>query len=842
MIALSCPGIVGAATPPEPVAVPDALKAAGPATTDAEALAGLDLDAPAMEAVKAAAQSGSLDAVKEAYLNYRRTGCPAKWGVSPANKPTQAKAKTNAIGDDLCAHIIRDRYCDMPEVYKQNVDMGKDFSWGHNPVPRTDPSYTDEWTWGAISRTEFWKDLAKAYWETLDEKYALEWVTQMVDFAQKNNPDAPRVGEASLWRTLDASVRMADSWPNAYFHFLNSPAFTADAQWTYLRSMHDHARLLKKGLEYPGRSGNWVASECFGLYTIGVLFPELKEAKGWRDFALNRLVEEMNCTVPPDGFEAELTPGYHYFALSSFAGPLKLAMLNQLTVPDLFRTKILSMYQAPVIVMDQSGVAVATNDSGKNNAASMARNGLQLFGDDPLLLWAASGGKQGQALPDFTMLPYAGFYAMRGGWKPNDTFLFFRAGPLGIAHQHQDMLEVVLRAWNKTLLFDPGTYPYDHSDWRRFAIGTASHNTIIVDGKWQGRGGNKPPVTQPVHNPCYTTPLFDFVSGRYDGGYQQSVYEPRTQYSPEKWVGEKDFSVSHTRRVLFLKPYYALLIDTLDGTGQHQFDAHFHLDSPSAKLHAETQAIVSQNAPEQAQLALYPLDREGLEAEVIQGQKDPLLGWLPSEHRAIPTARFRKTQEAPAQFATFLYPFKGEEPHLESSPLAVGNDALWSRALKTDRETIEAILSKDNDPRDWSAISSLAGTIQVKAAGMVIRRLVTSSQTCVGAWKIDSFRDKTWSFTLSEPSTLVWAVRGKRLVVLNADSAQPAQIKVSKPFAREATLPPGAWMELSKTGIKAASSPLEELKPAEEAASLDPVLPKLGKYSRSSPLFHQAQQ
>jgi len=799
----------------------------GPATKDEEALSALNLDAPGMEAVKKAAQTGSLDAVKEAYLAYRRTACPTQWTLSAADRPTQATKKSDPLGDEVCEHAIRDTVYGFFKG-KKTVDMGKDFDWHHNPLSRSEPDYTTQWTYCVISRMHFWRFLGNAYWNTGDEKYAREWVAQLYDFTAKNNPATHRPGDmfddskttpglrdATLWLTLDSGIRMADTWPDVYTHFLNSPSFTPDAQWVYLRTICDHIRVLKKGLETPGRYGNWVSTECNGLYTIAVLFPELKDAEALRDFSLNRLVQEANLTVPPDGFEAELTPNYHYLSMAGLVQPLKLAKLNHLTVPDLFRKKLLSMYQAPVIVMDQSGSVMPTNDSGTYNAATYAAKGLQLLGDDPLLLWASSGRTKGQPLSDFTMLPYAGFYAMRGGWQLNDLFLFFRAGPPGIAHEHEDMLEVVFRAWNKTLLFDPGKYSYDQSDMRRFSCGTASHNTIIVDGKWQHRGGNKPPVTQPVNNPFCTTPLFDYVSGRYDGGYQTSVYNPRKQYSPQDWVGEKDFSVCHTRRVLFLKPYYALLIDTLDGTGSHQYDAHFHLDSPAAKLDPKTQAIVSQNAPEQAQLALYPLERSGLEAEVIQGQQEPLLGWLPDEHRAIPTARFRKTQEAPALFATFLYPFKGDQPPCEATPLDTGTDAIWSRALKTERENIEVIVAKDNAPRHWNAQSGLAGPVQAQSAGMVIRRLAQASTTWFGAWGIDAYADSTWHFTADAPATLVWTTQGNHFIVQNADVSRPVQIKVSKPFIQEAILQPGAWMEISNTGVKSAPSPLDELKPLE---------------------------
>jgi len=798
-------------------------KKEGPTTSDDDALKALNFDAPGMEAVKAASQSGSQEALKKAYLEYRRTGCPAKWRVSPAEKPAKAEAQTDAAGDEICAHVIRDRYYRFYPANLQFADMGKDFNWTHNPIAKDDPAYSQEWTWCVISRMQFWENLANAYWKTLDEKYAQEWVAQLWDFAKKNNRfNKLAPGEASLWRTLDASGRVSGSWPYAYYHFINSPAFTPDAQWVYLRVMLDHADLLKKGLEVPGREGNWVAAECYALYTMGVLFPELKEADAWRKFALERLTVEANCTVPADGFESELTPNYHYFSLSSLVGPLKLAKLNQLEVPDIFRTKILAMYQAPVVVMDQSGGVVPTNDSVPYNAAKLAKQGLQLFGDDPLLQWAASGGKQGKALPTSTMLPNAGFYAMRGGWNLNDLYLFFRAGPTGTGHQHEDMLEVVLRAWNKTLLLDPGTYTYDHSEWRRYILNTAAHNTIVVDDKWQHRGANKPPVTEVVKNPWVTTPLFDYVSGQYDGGYQKNVYDGKKQYAPETWVGEIDHSVSHTRRVLTLKPYYVLLIDTLEGKGQHQFDAHFHMDAPSAKLDPATQVITSQSPKDQAQLAIYPLDRTGLSAEIIQGQKEPLLGWFPMEHRAIPTVRFRKTQEAPAQFATFLYPFKGEAPHLEGKPLALDSQLFWSSALKTDREECEVVVAKADAAHKWRLDSSLAGAFKSHSAGMVIRRPLQSSTTLLGAWKLDSFSSKKWAFTLSEPGTVVWSLKEKSVVILNADNTKEVKIKVTQPFAQEVTLAPGVWMEISAAEAKTATAPLDDLKPLENEAAVSP--------------------
>jgi hypothetical protein len=307
--------------------------------------------------------------------------------------------------------------------------MGDDFNWKYNPVSSGDPSFSNEFTYCVVARTESWQVLADAYQMTHNEKYAQAWVKQLEDFALKNPVDSSKwQGSASLWRTLDTGTRMNVSWPYCYVGFLNSPSFTPEANWIYAKMMRDQANFLVKGLKDQTRTGNWVTDECAGIYTAGALFSEFQEAASWRDTAVTRLTREFEHTVEPDGMEAELTPGYHYGALGQFQSPYDLAKLNLLSIPDSFKDKILSMYRAPVLVMDQSGHDVPTNDSWIVNARKMAAEGLKV-GDDPLLQWAVSNGQSGTAPPDSTMLPNAGFYAMRSGWSGWDEFLFFRAGP-----------------------------------------------------------------------------------------------------------------------------------------------------------------------------------------------------------------------------------------------------------------------------------------------------------------------------------------------------------------------------------------------------------------------------
>jgi len=799
------------------------------ATTDDYLMTAFDLGAPGMEKVKAAVEAKDLAAAQKACLDYRRTASPAKWMIMPSNQPARAFSKSEPLADDVAAHKIHNLWYEA--VQPKIAYVGPDFDWFHNPFPPADPRSAANWHgWlGVIARTQFWEQLAYGYWMTQDEKYARAWVEQLESFASKVPLDFTNNDQRNFyWNPLAAANRMFESWPYAYYHFLDSPSFTPEANWIYTKEIRDHALILLAGLNDPHRTGNWITAECCGLYTAGVLYPELKESAQWRKIAMDRFCVELDKLVPPDGFEAELSPGYDTSTMEQFTVPTQLAPLNNIHLPDLFRTKLIAMYKALVLVMDQSGNDVPTNDSWIINAACLAPRGLKL-GDDPLLEWAASRGRKGTAPPDSTMLPYAGFYAMRSGWKPDDLFLFFRGGPIGIGHQHEEDLEVVLRAWNKTLLYDPGTYSYDQSQMRRYVLGTSSHSTILVDDKWQ-HAGSSPAPTQPLSNPWVTTPLFDYVASTFDKGYQENVYAPNVGFNPTKWTGELDKSITHTRRVLYLRPYYALVLDTLDGTGNHTFDNLFQMDAPSAKVDPAMHAVVSQRT-DGVQLALYPIEQDNLVVDVVLGQKDPILGWFPLQNRATPTVRFHKQQDAPAIFATFLYPYQeASPPAFGARTLPAQGDDVWSRTFETPKEKGEVALVKDNKTEPISITSNLAGAVQVEAAGWTIRQPKGGTQVWQGGWGVHSYKDEHTAFTLDEPGPLVFGNTGNGLVLYNGSDC-PVAVTFTQPLATTATAAPGTWTEISAEGA-APSANAPTLFPPFLAHSL---IPSYADYVKAQP-------
>jgi hypothetical protein len=272
-------------------------------------------------------------------------------------------------------------------------------------------------------------------------------------------------------------------------------------------------------------------------------------------------------------------------------------------------------------------------------------------------------------------------------------------------------------------------------------------------------------------------------------------------------VGPVDHSITHTRRILFLKPYYALVLDTLSGTGAHTFDAHFHLDAPSAHINPGTQSAFSDNASG-AQLALYPLERASLKVDIVQGQKDPLLGWYPSQHRPIPTVRFRKQQAAPAIFATFLYPYRDKAPAFTSTPLAVAGDGVWAQSLSMPNENVEVAIVKDGAARAFSLTLPSGAIVQTETAGLVLRNSTDGKESFLGGWDLRSYNDGKSRFTLDTPGNILVCYGGKsgELFLFNPGD-KSVTVNVTVPFTRTAILTPGSWTEVSAGGAQPAPSP-----------------------------------
>ncbi len=611
------------------------------AEAEKQFLESINAEYPGLEGFRAALQANDVQAAKRALVQHMRT---RQRPVGPPLSPDGSAHGLERAGEIL-EHVFRLVGC--PPTH-----LGAEIQWNE------DPHNYDQWAI-ALNRHSHWVTLGRVYAATGDERYAEEFVAQLNSWiAAMPVHIGPRyiqgpffeTGKAPL--TLDAGIRMAQTWWPAYYYFKDSAAFDVDSQVRMLRSFRDHARYLMNG-DYFHVTSNWGAMETNGVLHVAVMLPEFKEAGEWLRVARERLVAAQQAQVYPDGAQIELTTGYHGVTLGNFLGALEVARRNAVELPPEFVAGLERMFEYYVALAMPNGRMPALNDAGWGGVSGMLARGAELFPGRRDFEYLSTGGRDGDP-PERTSwrLPYAGWNVMRTGWEAEDKYLLFENGPFGAAHQHEDKLNIIIHAGGRTILTEGGNYSYDSSDWRKYVLSTRAHNTVMVDGLDQKRRSRRETyvVWEPEDTPWSCSQDFDFAEGAYRSGY-----------GPENEV-----EVVHTRQVLFVKPDYWIVVDAMQpgDDGEHTYEALFHLDAEEAAVDAATQAVTVEH--EGGAFRIIPFGPQAAEVEIIKGQTEPVVqGWVPTgrhnELRPIPTAVFRWRSVGPSVMAFALVPRAADE-------------------------------------------------------------------------------------------------------------------------------------------------------------------------------------
>jgi hypothetical protein len=584
----------------------------GISVSDRELLGYVNLDYPGLSSVKTAVEANNLESAKRALAQYYRSRKTVSWQFDP-----------HAI--DRTISFNKSRADTTVKGYIQTIGIWHHFAdgeidWHYNPTrERTDLALNHEWQW-QTNRMSFWNDLGKAWWATADSRYSITFVNHLRSWARQcARPHDSGNGPVSAWRTIECGIRFSQSWPDAFLRFLHAPEFTDEDLVLFLKIAVEHARHLSANYT----SGNWLTMELNGLYTIGGLFPEFKEASSYRKKAIELMHADMNVQFLPDGAQIELTPGYHKVAIDNARAIIDKAAMFDRTgeLPADFSGTFENTYAYMLSLMTPNRSLPRFNDSWDVNVRAAMKEGFALFPHRGDFQWIATDGNTGAA-PAFTSreLPWAGYCVMRSGWETSANYLCFDTGPLGYSHVHQDKLSVALYSGSREMLFDDGGGPYESSIWRAYATDTYAHNTVLVDGKPQRRNtstrwanvAGKPQDVQ-----WQSTPIYDYAVGSYREGY-----------------GSVSDSVAiHERRVLFIKPDLYFILDMLlpRDTLHHTYQARWHLRS-TVVTGREDNGIFSTVDTGTTNCAIIPLLNQGLTVKSASDQRDgELLGWFVSK-------------------------------------------------------------------------------------------------------------------------------------------------------------------------------------------------------------------
>jgi hypothetical protein len=438
-----------------------------------------------------------------------------------------------------------------------------------------------------LNRHQYFETLGQAYWLTGDERYARTFVTHLEAWMDAN---PPKLG-INWASSLEVAFRSI-SWLWAFHFFKSSPSLSTEVFKRAWKFLYLSARHLESYLSTYFSPNTHLTGEALGLFYIGTMLPEFKDAKRWQELGSRILVEQLPIHVQRDGVYFEQSSYYHRYTTDFYLHFLLLARANELALPSQVEEALVSLLDhlmyitrpdgtTPLIGDDDGGrlamldvraandfrgtlaVGAVAFDRGdyKFVASDAAEELLWLMGVEELDHFAAIVASE----PSKTSVAFSegGYFVMRDGWTRESNYLLFDCGPhgaLNCGHAHADALAIDVTANGRTVLVDPGTYTYTGSkEFRNWFRSSQAHNTVTLDDESSSIPGG--PFSWQTKVTCrlrkwISEEQFDFVSGEHDGLLERSI--------------------------LFLKDNYWIVRDKLSSANEHRGDVWFHFPS-SAK-------------------------------------------------------------------------------------------------------------------------------------------------------------------------------------------------------------------------------------------------------------------
>jgi hypothetical protein len=402
---------------------------------------------------------------------------------------------------------------------------------------------------------------------------------------------------------LDEAFRQVESWldANPFLRGINwasalEVAFRA-LSWTwfwhmagdempealrrrFLTALDRHGRYLERNLSVYFSPNTHLLGEAVALYALGVLFPDFRRAPRWAETGGRLVEQQMARQVREDGSHFEQSAYYHVYALDFF---LLYRLLAK--VPGWFDGRLVAMAEYLDALLGVSGVLpmIGDDDGGRlfHPYGERARFGCATMATCAVLLrrpewlrdagdlaeqaawWLGAEALGARTIPESPrvsrLFADAGTAIMSSG----AVQLVIKAGPFGEGsggHSHSDVLSMTARVGCRQILIDPGTFTYvaDPRERNRFR-GSAAHNTVRVDGRDQAIPGgpfrwNDKPIVKVREWTAAAERDYLAASCAY-GGF------------------------THRRRVVFIKPAMAIVLDTVDGPpGDHTVEQFWHLE------------------------------------------------------------------------------------------------------------------------------------------------------------------------------------------------------------------------------------------------------------------------
>lgn len=462
----------------------------------------LNLDYPALSAVKAAYDEGDYFTAAERVLEYYRN----RTGIVNTNV-NMALSSVTADEQLYADYALRESgYRFYVKNYYEDAAAKKPYSFMNEEggidwqtMPKSDQELHYQ-----LHRHMWMVPQAKSYYVTKDEKYATEWMEVMLDWFEQNprptvdvnfhiHPDnlpAELRNYGWTWRPLDVAARLIDHC--TVLEYIKGAESISPTYWLeflgFIASEADHI------MENYSTDSNHLITQAQAVSQTGVLVPELKSAERWLESGSSVLIECVESQYFADGWLKDGDFHYHISSIEDFRSAMIFAQNNGRgdLYPASYTEALRKMTEVVMHMIFPDYSSVNMGDTRRETwTKSVLKKNLnryaELFPENQEMLWLATEGASGTK-PTTTAKAFTdcGYYILRSGWTKEDCMMVIAnntQSPNEQWHLQWDNMNFELYMKGRNFFPDSGCYTYDTNSNRRRYAATNAHNTLSLNGQ-----------------------------------------------------------------------------------------------------------------------------------------------------------------------------------------------------------------------------------------------------------------------------------------------------------------------------------------------------------------------
>ena len=569
----------------------------------------------------------------------------------------------------------------------RGLSFGQPLDWHLDPTSgrrapvvhwsRIDPLDTDaigdsKVIW-ELSRHQWLVRLGQAYRLSGDEHYAEAAVAHIDAWIEAN----PREIGINWVSSLEVAFRLI-AWCWTLHLLAGARAVSDGARVRILSAMWAHGHHVERYLSYYFSPNTHLTGEALGLLYAGSALEGLPRTDHWRSLGREILEREALKQILADGVYFEQSTYYQRYTAEIYLHFLALSRRGGRQVSPDARHRVKKLLDALMVLLrpDSSMPQVGDADGGwllplesrqstdvrgvfstaavllENPEYAWVAGGLQpetlwLLGPAAVEAYARLHPSAPRAEPSQTLAD-GGYVVLRSAWEPDADQVLFDVGPLGCPHSsghgHADLLAIQCVFRGRKFVVDPGTGSYtDVQGWRTHFRSTAAHSTVEVDGL-----GQATPLGPFAWNTRPVARLLRWQSGP-DIAWAEAEHRAYERL-PDPVV--------HRRRVFLVKRGgYCVVVDDLQGAGEHRLDVRFQL-APGHVLLGTDQWVRAGGSGGHG-LLIRAFSSIVLKATLSEGEIEPRAGWVSPDYGVqvpAPLLTYTAVARFPVRVLTALVP------------------------------------------------------------------------------------------------------------------------------------------------------------------------------------------